>query len=151
MDKRLLVIGAGFLQSFIIKKAKEMGIYVLALDGDKDAEGFKYADEFEIIDITNFEKCLKYAQEKFIDGVMTGATDYGVITTSYIAEKLNLPGIEMNISKLVKDKYQISRVLNEINHNYFKQLYKIRDVKELDELQCKLSYPVIVKPRWFRK
>lgn len=73
MDKRLLVIGAGFLQSFIIKKAKEMGIYVLALDGDKDAEGFKYADEFEIIDITNFEKCLKYAQEKFIDGVMTGA------------------------------------------------------------------------------
>lgn len=146
MDKRLLVIGAGFLQSFIIKKAKEMGIYVLALDGDKDAEGFKYADEFEIIDITNFEKCLKYAQEKFIDGVMTGATDYGVITTSYIAEKLNLPGIEMNISKLVKDKYQISRVLNEINHNYFKQLYKIRDVKELDELQCKLSYPLIVKP-----
>lgn len=35
MQKRLLVLAAGILQVPVIKKAKEMGIYVIAADGDK--------------------------------------------------------------------------------------------------------------------
>ena len=37
MSKRLLVLAAGILQIPIIKRAKEMGCYVIAADGDPNA------------------------------------------------------------------------------------------------------------------
>ena len=46
--KKILIIGAGFLQQFVIKKANELNYYVFALDGNPNAIGFKYADENSI-------------------------------------------------------------------------------------------------------
>ena len=43
--KKLLVLAAGILQVPVIKKAKEMGYYVIAADGDANAIGLKYADK----------------------------------------------------------------------------------------------------------
>jgi phosphoribosylaminoimidazole carboxylase (NCAIR synthetase) len=60
--KRLLVVGAGFLQSFVIKKAKALGYYTLAIDKNPNSKGFSYADEYEAIDIVDQESCLRYAQ-----------------------------------------------------------------------------------------
>ena len=45
-NKKLLIIGAGFLQTFVIKKAKELGYYTLTVDGNPHAEGFEFADEY---------------------------------------------------------------------------------------------------------
>ena len=41
--KKLLVIGAGFLQDFVIQKANSMGYETLAVDADPDAIGFSHA------------------------------------------------------------------------------------------------------------
>lgn len=38
--KKLLMLGGGFLQNFVIKKAREMGYYVFCLDADPNALGF---------------------------------------------------------------------------------------------------------------
>ena len=61
--KKVLIIGAGFLQDFVIKKAKDMGYYVLAVDGDAHAVGFEHADQSAAINIVDEKACLKYAQE----------------------------------------------------------------------------------------
>ena len=61
--KRLLFLGAGFLQDFVIRKAKEMGYYVLVLDADPNAIGFRHADEYAVINIVDEEACLAYAKE----------------------------------------------------------------------------------------
>ncbi len=61
--KKLLMIGAGFLQSFVIKKAKMMGIFVVAIDGNINATGFQYADKFKVVDIVDKEQCLSVAKE----------------------------------------------------------------------------------------
>lgn len=34
------MLGGGFLQNFVIKKAREMGYYVFCLDADPNALGF---------------------------------------------------------------------------------------------------------------
>ena len=91
--KKILIIGAGFLQAFIIKKAKEMGYYTIAIDRNSNSIGFKYANEYKVIDIIDKESCLNYANIKEVDGVITAATDYGVLSAAYVAEKLKLPGI----------------------------------------------------------
>ena len=41
--KKLLVLGAGLLQVPIIRKAKEMGVYVIAADDDAEALGTEVA------------------------------------------------------------------------------------------------------------
>ena len=70
MQKRLLVLAAGILQVPVIKKAKDMGIYVIAADGNQNAEGLKYADKGIVVNITSEEDVLKVAREERIDGVI---------------------------------------------------------------------------------
>ena len=51
--------------------------------------GFLSANEHAVINIVDEEACLAYARGKNVDGVLTAATDYGVLTMSYIAQELN--------------------------------------------------------------
>ena len=43
--KRLMVLAAGLLQIPVIKKAREMGYYVIAVDDDPNAPGMVLADK----------------------------------------------------------------------------------------------------------
>ena len=68
--KKILIVGAGFLQNFVIQKAKKMGYETLAVDADPNAIGSKYADKFAVVNIVDEEACLEYArQEKIDDGL----------------------------------------------------------------------------------
>ena len=144
--KKLLVIGAGLLQSYVIKRAKELGLYVLAIDRDPHAIGFQYADEYEIIDIINKKESLSYAQRHRIDGVLTAASDYGVLTTSYIAQKMNLPGLDYAVAKVVKDKNVIRSLLAHHQIDDIKQHYEICHTENIHRIKKEIIYPVIVKP-----
>ena len=120
--KKILIVGAGFLQVPLIKKAKECGLYTIAVDGDQNAPGFFYADEWECIDITDETQCLEYAKEKEINGVITAATDYGILTVARIAETMNLPGISYEIAKTVKNKYLIRKKISQNKELQFFEL-----------------------------
>ena len=58
---------------------------------------------FKVINITDKETCLEYAQEMKIDGVLTAATDYGVLTASYIAQEMNLVGNKYEVCEIIKE------------------------------------------------
>jgi formate-dependent phosphoribosylglycinamide formyltransferase (GAR transformylase) len=53
MKKKLLIIGAGFLQSFVIQKSKELGYETLAVDANPNAVGFEHVDKHEVINIVD--------------------------------------------------------------------------------------------------
>ncbi len=144
--KRVLIIGAGFLQAFVIKRAKELGYEVYAVDGNPDAVGFGYADHFKAINIVDSEACLEYARENKIDGVLTAATDYGVITASVIASELGLNGINIDSARLIKNKYLVRKRLFDNNVDDTEQAYLVDEDTDISALAKKLSYPVMVKP-----
>lgn len=144
--KKLLVIGAGFLQDFVIQKAKAMGYETLAVDMDPDAIGFKHADKHKLINIVDEEACYQYAKEENIDGVLTAATDYGVLTASYIANKMGLPGIPYESAKLIKNKYLVRKCLFENKVDDTTQSYEIDENTNVDDIKNDITYPVIVKP-----
>lgn len=145
--KKILFIGAGFLQSFVIKKAREMGYYTLALDADSNAPGFAYSDEYEVIDIIDREACLAFARKNNVDGVLTVATEYGVLTAAYIAEEMMLPGLNYDTAKLVKNKYLTRKCLIENKaDDYDSSVYLVENENDIQKLADILCYPVIIKP-----
>ena len=93
MQKRLLVLAAGILQITVIKKAKVMGYYVIAVDGDPNARGFNYADKAICADITDEEVMLEIAREEHVDGVIHPCSEVSMNVMGRINEELGLAGI----------------------------------------------------------
>lgn len=93
MQKRILVLAAGILQVPIIKRAHEMGIYVIAADGDPNACGLKYADKAIVANITSEEEMLRVAHEEKIDGVIHPCSEVSMNVMGRINDELHLSGI----------------------------------------------------------
>lgn len=144
--KKVLIIGAGFLQDFVIKKARQMGYYTLAVDADPSAIGLSHADKSAVINIVDEKACLQFAQEEQIDGVLTAATDYGVLTAAYIAEHMGLPGLNYESAKVIKNKYLVRKKLFENHVDDTEQSYEVTANTDIMELAHLLTYPVMVKP-----
>ena len=144
--KKVLIIGAGFLQDFVIKKAKRMGYYTLAVDADPLAIGLSHADKSAVINIVDENTCLQFAEKEQIDGVLTAATDYGVLTASYIAEHLGLPGLNYESAKLIKNKYLVRNKLFENHVDDTEQAHEVTADTDIVALAHSLTYPVMVKP-----
>src|SRR5690554_6458848 len=134
MKKKILILGAGFLQSFLIKKAKMMGYYVLAVDKNPLSEGFQDADESAVVDIVDPLACLSFAKTKSIDGVLTAATDFGVLSAAYVSEALQLPGIPYKTAQLVKNKYDFRRVLFDKQIDDITQCYLLENERDIQKL-----------------
>lgn len=144
--KNLLMLGGGFLQTFVIKKAKELGYFVHVLDANPKAEGFKYADKYAVINIVDEDACLEYARDNKVDGVLTAATDYSVLSMSRIATELNLPGINYESAKLIKNKAAVRKCLYDAHADDTGYSYEIHSIEEAEKYKDEIKYPVMVKP-----
>ena len=91
--KKLLVLAAGILQVPVIKKAKEMGIFVVAADGDPKAVGLAMADKPIVVNITSEEDMLRVAREEQADGVIHPCSEVSMNVMGRINEELGLSGI----------------------------------------------------------
>lgn len=88
--KSIFILGASRLQVPAIKKAKERGLFVYALDYDPNAVGIEYADKFLAISTIDKEAVLKAALEYRPDFIITSTSDMPVRTVSWVNEKLGL-------------------------------------------------------------
>ena len=144
--KKLLVIGAGFLQDFVIQKAVSMGYETLTVDADPEAIGFSHANKHAIINIVDEKACLEYAKAEKIDGVVTAATDFGVLSAAYVAQEMGLPGLKYEVAQLIKNKYRVRKCLFEAHVDDTEQAYEVNADTDIEFLAQKLTYPVMVKP-----
>lgn len=144
--KRILIIGAGFLQTYVIKKAKELGYYVLAVDGNPNAPGFTFADEYAAVNIVDEQACLDYAREKKINGVLTAATDYGVLSAARIAEELGLNGLSYAAAKRIKNKFDVRNCLYAAHADDSGLSYEVSDEQSIENAAKSVTFPVMVKP-----
>lgn len=146
MRKKILMLGGGFLQKFVIQKAKSMGYYVLCLDANCNAPGFQFADEYAVINIVDEEACLKYAKGKQIEGVLTAATDFGVLTMSRIAAALHLPGINYESAEIIKNKASVRRLLLEAHADDTGYSYEIESIGQIPKVLPNVIFPIMMKP-----
>ena len=87
----LLVLGAGPAQVGLLRAARELGIYVIAVDRDPRAPGFRYADRRAILSSEDEPAVDRLARSEPIAGIVAPGTDWPVGIAARIAERLGLP------------------------------------------------------------
>lgn len=145
MKKLLLLGGARYLLP-VIEAAHKLGIYVITCDYLPDNIAHKYSDKYLNVSIIDKDAVLAAAQKEQIDGIMSFATDPGVVTAAYVAEKMGLPaaGSYESVS-ILQDKGRFRKFLTD---NGF-TVPHARSYEEISEAQKDVDYfnwPVIVKP-----
>lgn len=103
--KKLLVLAAGILQVPVIKKAKEMGIYVIAADGSEHAVGLQMADKPIVVNITSEEEMLRVAREENVDGVIHPCSEVSMNVMGRINDELELSGISRETAIRATNKH----------------------------------------------
>ncbi len=92
--KKLMVLAAGLLQIPVIKKAKEMGHFVIAVDDDPNAPGMALADKAIVPGgLMNEEKMVEIAKEEKIDGVIHPCSEVAMNVMGRINDELGLSGV----------------------------------------------------------
>lgn len=115
MAKTLLIICGGTEAVDAIKRAKELGHYVVVSDGDHLAPGLSLADSCLIADVHGASETTA-AAERFsrkirkIDGVISVAAD-APLTSASVANRLGLKGTSLETARLVCDKLAMKRRL----------------------------------------
>lgn len=145
MKKLLLLGGARYLLP-VIESAHRLGIYVITCDYLPDNIAHKYSDKYLNVSIIDKNAVLVAAQKEQIDGIMSFATDPGVVTAAYVAEKMGLPaaGSYESVS-ILQDKGRFRKFL--IDNSF--TVPHARSYEKISEAQKDVDYfnwPVIVKP-----
>lgn len=148
--KKILVVGAGISQVPTYDAAKKIGFKTIGTDGNPDALAKDKPDYFEVVDIRDPEAVLEVAEKYKIDGIVVPGTDFPV-TGAYIAEKMKLPGIPVDVAETCSNKYKMREVLQQ---NGFLvpsfQKIKVNSYAEMSgrviDVNKSIKYPAVVKP-----
>ena len=143
--KKLLILGAMEMHVPLIKRAKEMGNYVITVDYIPENPGHKLADEAYYDSTTDLDAVLKLSKKLNIDGIMTYNSDPAAPTAAYVAEKLGLPGNPYQSVKIMSEKnlFRDFLISNGLNAPKFGNYLNIEDAL------CHIndfSVPMIIKP-----
>lgn len=112
--KKIMILGASILQLPAIKKAKEMGLQVIAVDMDENAIGFKEEGIIcEVISTIDSEKILEAAKKHHIDGIMTLASDMPMRSVAIVAKEMGLVGISEETALKATNKAEMRQCLKE--------------------------------------
>jgi len=113
VKKKLVIIGASFLQLPLVQKAKEMDIETHTFAWEDGAVAKEYSDFFYPISITDKEQILLKCIEIKPDGIISIASDLAMPTVSYIANKLGLTGNSIECTEITTNKYLMRQKLAE--------------------------------------
>lgn len=145
-QKKLLLLGGLRYLLPVIEAAHKLGIYVITCDYIPDNIAHKYSDEYHNVSIVDKEAVLNLAKELKIDGIMSFAVDPGVVTASYVQNKMGLPSFGPYESVCIlqnKDKFRAFLNANGFN---VPKARAFASIKEALGAKDWYPWPVIVKP-----
>ena len=130
----------------VIEAAHNQGYSVITADYLPENIAHMYSDEYVNVSIVDREAVLKAALEKKIDGIMSFGVDPGVMSASYVQNRMGLPSFgPFESVEILQNKDKFRSFLS--NHAFNVPKAKGFDsvnaaMKEIDYF----SWPVIVKP-----
>lgn len=145
-QKKIMLLGGIRYLLPVIKAAHEQGYYVITADYLPNNIAHKYSDEYVNVSIIDKEAVLKVAREKQIDGIMSFGVDPGVVSASYVQNKMGLPSFgPFESVEILQNKDKFRTFLKENGFNV-PWAFGFASKDEAWESRFKFTYPLIVKP-----
>ena len=144
--KKIMVLAAGLLQIDVIEKAKSMGYYVLAVDGNPKAPGFNVADKAICADIVNEETMLKIARDEHVDGVIHPCSEVSMAVMGRINDELGLSGISREQAICATNKHLMRKAFEKGNAPSPKSILAQDAEDAWRRLQSEFDTDAILKP-----
>lgn len=147
--KKIMILGASILQLPAIKKAKSMGLQVIAVDMNPKAVGFCEDGIIkEVISTIDTPAIIEAAKRNRVDGVMTIASDMPMRSVAAVADELGLVGISKETAIKATDKGEMRMALRKSGVP-IPAFYRVRSKEEYRSAVNKIKeagYKCIVKP-----
>lgn len=145
-SRKILLLGGSAAQLIAIEKAKELGYYTVLCDFLPDNPGQYIADSFHLVSTTDKEAVLEVAKQEQVDGIVAYSSDPAAPTAAYVANAMNLPGMDYNVVRHFCEKQLFRDFLlkNGFNVPQSVEVKVPYDLKSIDVSH--LHFPVIVKP-----
>ncbi|OSS41183.1 hypothetical protein DESAMIL20_736 [Desulfurella amilsii] len=144
--RSIIILGAGIMQVPAILTAKDLGLYVIVVDRDEEAVGFRYADLKLAIDTKDKKTLVEFAvnnKNKYnIKGVFAAADN--ATTAAAINEALGLIGVSSFSAKSSNNKW-LSKQLWLSNNIPTPHALEVRTLKEAKKAIEKVGLPCMVK------
>ncbi len=143
--KKIMILGAGIYQVPLIKTAKRMGLYTIAVSIPGNYPGFALADKSYYENTVDEEKMLEIARAEQIDGIVTTGTDVCVQSIGNVCDALNLCGISREAAVIANNKMLMKTKYEEfgVRTARFRQVsFQDPDIKKTIE---GLEFPLIFK------
>jgi biotin carboxylase len=144
--RRLLVLGAGVGQLGLLEAAAERGLYVVAVDRDPAAPGFRHADRRAIVSVEDEPAIDRLAAAEQVGGVIAPGIDFPVAIAARIAARHRLPHpLEPQVAQLATSKLKQRERLAEagVQHTPFRVCAA---AGEAEQAAAELGLPCVVKP-----
>jgi carbamoyl-phosphate synthase large subunit len=139
----MIVVG-GMWQVPLVKTAKSMGLYIINSNLYQDSPAFEYADVTWVCDVKDKQKNLECAMLYKPDAVLTDQSDIGVKTVAWLCERLNLPGIGVDVAELFVNKSVMRDFCksNGFSIPKYKQCYTFNEAADF----LKAHRKIVIKP-----
>lgn len=143
----IICLAAGKSQLIVIKKAKELGFVVLAIDCNPDAPGFSLSDERIVLSTYEAKPIIRQLhtlEDRYqLSGVVNRSSGIPVVTASEICQEFALPGIPPASARIIIDKSQLMKVCT-MHGIAAPTCQSASSLAEVDR-SC-LRFPCVVKP-----
>lgn len=143
--KKLLILGGIQRTCVIVKRAQELGVYVIVADFDSNSPAKRIADEAVLIDAKDIDSLVDYCLANNVDGITTAYVDFLLPVCMEVGKRIGKPfyADELMI-KLSTDKI----AFKEVCEKYDVPVPKTYDVNagNYKETARLLNYPVFLKP-----
>jgi len=146
MTKKILLAGGGYADIPMIMAAKKLGHYVITTGNKPDELGHLYSDEYHNVDFSDKEKLLILAQKLKIDGICPCCNDFSALSSAYVAEKMDLPGLDsydVLETLMHKDRFRQFAIQWDIPVPVARGFLSVEEAMETMSL---FRFPVLVKP-----
>ena len=139
--KKLLILGAGAVETTLVYRAKELGIHTIVTDYNLDhrlSPAKDIADESWDISWSDIDALEKECRASGVDGVISGYSEFRVENNIKLCERLHFPCyITMEQLDVTRDKVKFKSVCRKNG---------VPVIREFPDIESVTSYPVIIKP-----
>lgn len=139
-----MILGGDKNQLPLIKKAKELGLYVVLCDFRDNVQGIAMSDVHYQINTLNPDLLIQVGEKEKPDGILTNS-EPTFMSMATAANKLGLPCLSLESTKLFKNKFLMREFCTE--HGLLSPRYKCcKNVEESLDFFNDIQKKCIIKP-----